>query len=758
MHATAKAQIKECYEKNKSGDPQFSSLTTSMKARLRATVGESYWKKAHDYLDHFLRRKKQSYAEQQRQRQAGPPPQRGVGGGQGGAAGGQGPSGPSAGPQRQMTSRHVQPHGNVPNLPPPIVKTAPPPRPTSRVPQPPLHTMTQVQMSAAAASKTPIANRNLNPPATVSNAASPPSTAQTSVVLSSTMAQQQPPTHPLPTAKQSAAEKKAADAAKLKARRNAVARERRAKKKEKDAKEAAAAKERKAKAAAAGKAGTQAGTGAGAVGGGIGFTGVGVAGLGSGNLPTGSGISHAVQQQSLPQTAPSASTPVAALRATLPAVTSAVIPSADRAAAAADLSTTKMKKIEPPKKKPKKKAAPAPSKTTGPPKRKLSSSTLQRDHRTLMETVDHAVAIDVQSLPHLLSSKEHKFDVQLDEEQRVLLYGDKGEERRARVQEICRAARDAAGEQYAVTQQADRPPPLPWRLPAAYEGWGTNNVVTVRNAWAKIRLPESVVHKQKVKQKEGSGTDGVAERLPSAEGFPPSAMRDGSVVGHGATETSPLIEEDTTNHVWYDEQRATHDPTLALLSEAAEVFLKSAIEKAIGRARLRMNLDGVRLWHLMHARSAVQGVAAKTSSAGRPQVLLRLGCDVQRQIALAEGNAAKTYQRMEEALSRRNDSNPAAASLDTNPRAMLAESSSMSDLSKRPPLKSAVKAADEDAKRKFAVFGGINSKEPPFGRVPKKAKVVLQDIVEGSEIVGGRRRTSSMTGTRRKRFQVGLRY
>ena len=57
MHANAKSQIKECYEKNKAGDPEFRSLTTSMKARLRATVGETYWKKAHDYLDHFLKQK-----------------------------------------------------------------------------------------------------------------------------------------------------------------------------------------------------------------------------------------------------------------------------------------------------------------------------------------------------------------------------------------------------------------------------------------------------------------------------------------------------------------------------------------------------------------------------------------------------------------------------------------------------------------------------------------------------------------------------
>ena len=64
MHSAAKAQIKECYEKNKSGDPQFRSLTTSMKTRLRSTVGEIYWRKAHDYLDHFLKQKKEAHQKE----------------------------------------------------------------------------------------------------------------------------------------------------------------------------------------------------------------------------------------------------------------------------------------------------------------------------------------------------------------------------------------------------------------------------------------------------------------------------------------------------------------------------------------------------------------------------------------------------------------------------------------------------------------------------------------------------------------------
>ena len=57
MHIKVKALILSfVQEKNKSGDPNY--LPLSMKERLRQTVGEVYWKKAQDYLDHFLKLKK----------------------------------------------------------------------------------------------------------------------------------------------------------------------------------------------------------------------------------------------------------------------------------------------------------------------------------------------------------------------------------------------------------------------------------------------------------------------------------------------------------------------------------------------------------------------------------------------------------------------------------------------------------------------------------------------------------------------------
>jgi hypothetical protein len=52
----------------------------------------------------------------------------------------------------------------------------------------------------------------------------------------------------------------------------------------------------------------------------------------------------------------------------------------------------------------------------------------------------------------------------------------------------------------------------------------------------------------------------------------------------------------------------------------------------------------------------------------------------------------------------------------------------MGDLSRKPPLKSAVTNADAHAKRKFEVYGGKHSNEPPLERVPKQAKVTLQHM------------------------------
>lgn len=51
MHSRARAQIKECYERHSSGDPNFQDLILSMKKRLRSTVGDRYWKEAQERLN-----------------------------------------------------------------------------------------------------------------------------------------------------------------------------------------------------------------------------------------------------------------------------------------------------------------------------------------------------------------------------------------------------------------------------------------------------------------------------------------------------------------------------------------------------------------------------------------------------------------------------------------------------------------------------------------------------------------------------------
>ena len=673
MHANAKSQIKECYEKNKAGDPEFRSLTTSMKARLRETVGEIYWKKAHDYLEHFLKQKGQGKRQSQEQMHQG-------------------------GGQPQL---HPQPHPSHRSGVPPIVPQPSGSRQSShhQQQQQQQHLMTQAQAQAAAAKKVPI------PSAPRGGPTIPPSTIPVGAVL---------------TDEQKKKKEEEEKAEKRRKRNEQSKRNRERKKREKEA--AAAAKAAKA-------------------GGGT------VPSKGVSGLPTGVGITHTVTKA-------------------LPAGASPSVSSMQSSASSKGKATsgTKAKdKKTATKTKDKKSIASKRSSPSSSITKKKSSSAVREPPHKLMETIDHATLIDVKGFPNLFNTQEYKMDVNLDEEQRILLYGD--EKQQAKVKDITMAAsaaldtamdaesREAKFKEAGVT-------PLPTRIPSVYDGWGTKNVVSVRNAWAKVRLPESEMQRAEKQKEEFDKAqaerpmDGLqvtkppilAERVLSS---PPSVEQSSSSAIVPAASV-PTIENDTTNHVWFNEARAEQDPTLAVLSEATEVFLKTTIEKAISKARLRQNLDGVRLWHTLQAHSNIPNYGS-SDEMPTPPAFIRLGCDVRRQIALAEGNAAKVYQRMEEAISRQNDTYHANDST-TDPKTMLLESTSMADLSKKPPLKSAAEKANAEAKRKFAVFVGSDM-EPPLGRVPKLAKVTLQDIVVGE--LGNR---TSMIASRRKRFRVGLKY
>lgn len=572
MHAKAKQEIKECYEKNKRGDAAYKSLTQSMKSRLRATVGETYWKKAHDYLDHFFKQKQQQH---------------------------QGHS--------QHQSSHSQPlpphHQQQQQQQPPLNHTGPPPtvrtsgqHPTSQPPQPSQqHMMPQQQ--------------KIN--------------MQQTTTTSAALTKQQV----------DAKKKEKAEIAKKKRNEQAKAKRAAAKK----AKEAA-------------------------------------------TLPT-SGITLA--------SSTSASTA---------GVTGSTVLSGS-----ASVSSIGSKKVIDSKKAPKKKPASRPSVTK---KKKAEASYKFKDN------VHHAFLIDAKSIPNILS-KDHKMDLKLDEEQRILLYGD--QRQREQVKAITDAASDALLAGAVDETLADAGiPPLPWKIPAVYEGWGDKNLLSVRAAWSKVRLPESELQQEEMEQRD-------AEKLHKTENEADLPTSSEVVISSDPARSSTRLEDDTSNHVWHNETRAEQDPTLALLSEATEMYLKEAIEKAIGKARLRQNLDGVRLWHTLHSHHA----DPSSSNGKQPPACIRLGCDVRRQVALADGNAAKTYQRLEEAIERENDT------FHFDPEdleKMVLEATSMADLSRKPPLKSAASDADAEAKRRFEVFAGKDMQEPPFGRVPKKAKVILTDL------------------------------
>lgn len=642
MHQKAKAQIKECYEKNKLGDPMFKSLTQSMKARLRATVGELYWKKAHDYLEHFFRQKTQKKDEN-------------------------GQPVPTSSSGRSPSQSPALSSSNNPG--------------SSRSASQPSSSRHLTQSQQAAAMKMPLPNSGRSSIGGT-NAAASSSAAGASVSSASSA--------PLTSSEAIAAAKEKADKEqKAKAEKNRRRREAAKKKKEDEAAAALAAR----------KAQTDAGTGIG-----------------------------------LPLIAP-LNPSAATMLGSTPGATPSTIGTSSISTA---VSVASKKDKDSKTKKTLKHSSSISS--AGSLKKKAPAT---KEFCQDMDQLDHAVLIDVKSLPNLLA-KEFISDVNLNEEQRKLLYGDNRQQ--FKVKQITdAAAKLMSSDELGAKLKEKGVPPLVLSVPNMYTGWGAKNVVSTRIAWSKVRLPEReniMIEREKDAAEKAIREKPMGEpgqdKMDTYDPTPITAVsmttdETQSSAAVEATSTNvkdvPILklEDDTTNHVWYNEARASQDPALALLSEATELYLKSAIEKAIGNARLRQNLDGVRLWNTLQSYTNPKYAGADCA----PPAVIRLGCDVRRQVALAEGNAAKIYQRMEEAISRQND-NFHTDSADLDPNTMILESTSMADLSRKPPLKSAEKNADVEAKRKFEVYGGKHSNEPPLGRVPKQAKVLLQDMAIGS--------------------------
>jgi hypothetical protein len=651
MHSAAKAQIEECYEKHKAGDPQFRSLTTSTKTRLRSTVGEIYWGKAHKYLlNYCLKQEKEA--------------------------------------EQKETSARAQQQGQAQQLPTheshvPLIGSAQIPPPKVPIPASQLSsTQQQPQQcqgaTTAAAHKVPMPLNTANPPSTIPVPVPIPVSTPTNAagMLTSTT---------LPVAAVAAVDldaKKKEETKKRKEQRNQkITWDKRA--------QAAQAKLN--------------------------------------------------EETFLSLTA-------APINPTMLTSVSAASQSATTSISTSSIVSVKTTEYGEGNKSKKKKAPVSRSNSVSSITKKLQAA--RETSYSLMEMINHATLIDVKNLPNIFTSNAYKMNVNLNEEQRILLYGD--EARQSKMKDITIAAMSALD---VVDAEAwdKRFKDADVTVPSIYDGWGTKNVVQVRNAWAKVRLPE---RERRLAEMKTAKSDRARREMPMvAETMQPITAEGDDIALPPSPPSSPStanalsIENDETNHVWFNERRAEQDPVLAMLSEAAERFLKSTIEGAIGKARLRLNLDGVRLWHTLQAHAAATNkVGHDVDRPGPPPASIRLGCDVRRQIALSQGNAAKVYQRMEEAISRRNQDHPPSCDPNDVGR-MILESTSMGDLSKKPLLKHAAETADVDAKRKFSVFCGIDSADPPFGRVPKKVVVTVHDIDVGA--MGNRMMT---IGSRRKQF------
>lgn len=317
-----------------------------------------------------------------------------------------------------------------------------------------------------------------------------------------------------------------------------------------------------------------------------------------------------------------------------------------------------------------------------------ANATANREYNILMEMVHHVVDYDVKSCGLILNhDSKVKGDLNLTEEQKQLVYGDFGiatstpQEQRQQQRKVPFQKGLYSGPQSTMKS-----------IPSYMKGWGSRNALSVRAAWAKLRLEEE-------------------ERY---------ALEQSSLVLPGVDLGDTIKDEATSNEKdpceWFNEEEAEEDDTLALISEATQYYLRTILQGAMHAASQRLNLDGIRLWHAQHH------AADKGANQESIPFSLRLGCDVQRQVALTQGNAAKTCQRMEEALSR---SSGSKGDIDYN---VLCNTSNMMELSKIPVISSAVAKAEESAKRSFEIYGGKYSGEPPFGRVPKKAKIMVKDL------------------------------
>ena len=385
-----------------------------------------------------------------------------------------------------------------------------------------------------------------------------------------------------------------------------------------------------------------------------------------------------------------------------------------------------------------------------------------REYKELMELIDHSVEYDWPSIGQLLGNKA---DLKLSDDELQLLYGDNPPESMMKKKTTTKtpakaasASTPEASKSGTATSNQDESPNKtdldeekqgdvkPITTDGIRPGWGRTNVLSARAAWSRVRLRELKQRKIEAANSAPVVANGLLT-LPTAQQQPQPAPAGSPTTS--TTTSTPGLDTETSmtpkpvpmEGSWENEEKVEQDKALALLSEGCQIYLKGVLQKAIQCARQRQNLDGIRLWHQQYAfNKGISGITNGTLSkdknknvdkSKKPPLALRLGCDVSRQAAQAQGNAALTVKRMEEALDRQTGIPMHVREL--NSETML-EASSMGDLSWRPLLKNGAEKADTQAKRSFEVYGGKEAKDPPFGRIPKKAKLLVEDFVMGSEL------------------------
>ncbi len=368
-----------------------------------------------------------------------------------------------------------------------------------------------------------------------------------------------------------------------------------------------------------------------------------------------------------------------------------------------------------------------------------------KEYAEFMEMLDHATMYDVASM---LSTEYIQSDVfHLSTEQKTLLYGN--------------------GHQ-------DTPPTLQNHSKYPIQkGWGTKNILSVRAAWAKLRLPEleklknlyslppvqpnktnvgklSVVPSNNTNNATKSPTmTGTITQMRNTMASSTANKNNNSLVNPvlyntfsnktvsnvsqpptsprvGPSQNYVMSSNISQKYSWYNEDKAEQDLALVLLSEATNEYVKSILQGAKQAARQRLNLNGVRLWHQQHMQSST--LKQQQSVSPSCPLSLRLGCDIKRQAAAFDGNAAKTCQRMEEALRRYQRESSCTVEDTTLTNQTIMSCRDMGELSKKPALAQAADRAAYCAKRNFETYGGKYSTEPPLGRVPKKIKITTHDL------------------------------